>query len=175
MMNSSGPSRLPPSCGPGVSYRPLVPSGYPGFQATTYASRSYTGLAPGYTYQFPGKSCWVTLCRQHAPSPQAVLTPRGGGVWGAWLGVHWRLGRKGMSEEGSPPPPSTPSTEAESRGASCGTAWYSSRPAVHSLSVSSLPRTPTRLQDCHFYQRQHWTCSGDFPKGHCESGRYKPT
>ncbi|OWK14430.1 MSI1 [Cervus elaphus hippelaphus] len=27
--------------------------GYPGFQATTYASRSYTGLAPGYTYQFP--------------------------------------------------------------------------------------------------------------------------
>uniref|UniRef100_A0A8C5KA13 RNA-binding protein Musashi homolog 2 n=1 Tax=Jaculus jaculus TaxID=51337 RepID=A0A8C5KA13_JACJA len=27
--------------------------GYPGFQATTYASRSYTSLAPGYTYQFP--------------------------------------------------------------------------------------------------------------------------
>ncbi|XP_030438890.1 RNA-binding protein Musashi homolog 1 isoform X8 [Gopherus evgoodei] len=27
--------------------------GYPGFQAATYASRSYTGLAPGYTYQFP--------------------------------------------------------------------------------------------------------------------------
>ncbi|XP_040206183.1 RNA-binding protein Musashi homolog 1 isoform X3 [Rana temporaria] len=29
--------------------------GYPGFQAATYASRSYTGLAPGYTYQFPGE------------------------------------------------------------------------------------------------------------------------
>ncbi|XP_069475852.1 RNA-binding protein Musashi homolog 1 isoform X1 [Ambystoma mexicanum] len=27
--------------------------GYPGFQAATYASRSYAGLAPGYTYQFP--------------------------------------------------------------------------------------------------------------------------
>ncbi|XP_016424718.1 RNA-binding protein Musashi homolog 1-like isoform X4 [Sinocyclocheilus rhinocerous] len=27
--------------------------GYPGFQAATYASRSYTSLAPGYTYQFP--------------------------------------------------------------------------------------------------------------------------
>ncbi|XP_068767098.1 RNA-binding protein Musashi homolog 1 isoform X3 [Struthio camelus] len=27
--------------------------GYPGFQAATYASRSYTGIAPGYTYQFP--------------------------------------------------------------------------------------------------------------------------
>uniref|UniRef100_A0A8C5G218 RNA-binding protein Musashi homolog 1-like n=1 Tax=Gouania willdenowi TaxID=441366 RepID=A0A8C5G218_GOUWI len=30
--------------------------GYPGFQATTYTSRSYSGLAPGYTYQFPGKT-----------------------------------------------------------------------------------------------------------------------
>ncbi|XP_016092431.1 RNA-binding protein Musashi homolog 1 isoform X4 [Sinocyclocheilus grahami] len=27
--------------------------GYPGFQAATYASRSYTSLTPGYTYQFP--------------------------------------------------------------------------------------------------------------------------
>uniref|UniRef100_A0A8D3CZZ8 RRM domain-containing protein n=1 Tax=Scophthalmus maximus TaxID=52904 RepID=A0A8D3CZZ8_SCOMX len=30
--------------------------GYPGFQTTTYTSRSYSGIAPGYTYQFPGKS-----------------------------------------------------------------------------------------------------------------------
>uniref|UniRef100_A0A671QGW1 RNA-binding protein Musashi homolog 1-like n=2 Tax=Sinocyclocheilus anshuiensis TaxID=1608454 RepID=A0A671QGW1_9TELE len=30
--------------------------GYPGFQAATYASRGYTGITPGYTYQFPGKS-----------------------------------------------------------------------------------------------------------------------
>uniref|UniRef100_A0A8C9TMS0 RNA-binding protein Musashi homolog 2 n=1 Tax=Scleropages formosus TaxID=113540 RepID=A0A8C9TMS0_SCLFO len=29
--------------------------GYPGFQAATYASRGYTGITPGYTYQFPGK------------------------------------------------------------------------------------------------------------------------
>uniref|UniRef100_A0A3B3YB68 RRM domain-containing protein n=1 Tax=Poecilia mexicana TaxID=48701 RepID=A0A3B3YB68_9TELE len=28
--------------------------GYPGFQTTTYTSRSYSGIAPGYTYQFPG-------------------------------------------------------------------------------------------------------------------------
>ncbi|XP_039209382.1 RNA-binding protein Musashi homolog 1-like isoform X3 [Crotalus tigris] len=27
--------------------------GYPGFQAATYTSRSYTSIAPGYTYQFP--------------------------------------------------------------------------------------------------------------------------
>uniref|UniRef100_A0AAY4E4P3 RRM domain-containing protein n=1 Tax=Denticeps clupeoides TaxID=299321 RepID=A0AAY4E4P3_9TELE len=27
--------------------------GYPGFQTATYASRSYTGITPGYTYQFP--------------------------------------------------------------------------------------------------------------------------
>ncbi|NWR34934.1 MSI1H protein, partial [Tachuris rubrigastra] len=33
--------------------------GYPGFQAATYASRSYTGIAPGYTYQFPGE--WSSL------------------------------------------------------------------------------------------------------------------
>uniref|UniRef100_A0A8D3E8B6 Musashi RNA-binding protein 1 n=1 Tax=Scophthalmus maximus TaxID=52904 RepID=A0A8D3E8B6_SCOMX len=28
--------------------------GYPGFQTATYTSRSYAGLTPGYTYQFPG-------------------------------------------------------------------------------------------------------------------------
>ncbi|KTF86679.1 hypothetical protein cypCar_00010584 [Cyprinus carpio] len=27
--------------------------GYPGFQTATYASRGYTGITPGYTYQFP--------------------------------------------------------------------------------------------------------------------------
>uniref|UniRef100_A0A8C5CJH7 RRM domain-containing protein n=1 Tax=Gadus morhua TaxID=8049 RepID=A0A8C5CJH7_GADMO len=27
--------------------------GYPGFQAATYTSRSYAGITPGYTYQFP--------------------------------------------------------------------------------------------------------------------------
>uniref|UniRef100_A0A665TPB2 RNA-binding protein Musashi homolog 2 n=1 Tax=Echeneis naucrates TaxID=173247 RepID=A0A665TPB2_ECHNA len=30
--------------------------GYPGFQTATYTSRSYSGIAPGYTYQFPGRS-----------------------------------------------------------------------------------------------------------------------
>lgn len=33
----------------------LFLTGYPGFQTTTYTSRSYTGIAPGYTYQFPGE------------------------------------------------------------------------------------------------------------------------
>ena len=32
----------------------LVLTGYPGFQAATYTSRSYAGITPGYTYQFPG-------------------------------------------------------------------------------------------------------------------------
>uniref|UniRef100_A0A3Q0SK03 Musashi RNA binding protein 1b n=1 Tax=Amphilophus citrinellus TaxID=61819 RepID=A0A3Q0SK03_AMPCI len=27
--------------------------GYPGFQTATYTSRSYAGITPGYTYQFP--------------------------------------------------------------------------------------------------------------------------
>ncbi|XP_070760114.1 RNA-binding protein Musashi homolog 1b isoform X1 [Enoplosus armatus] len=29
-------------------------TGYPGFQTATYTSRSYAGITPGYTYQFPG-------------------------------------------------------------------------------------------------------------------------
>lgn len=96
---------------------PLAPSGYPGFQATTYASRSYTGLAPGYTYQFPGKSCSVSLCCQHVPGSQAVSLLRVVSR-GAWLGrgsACWTLGRKGMSEEGAPlstHPLLTPSPEA---------------------------------------------------------------
>uniref|UniRef100_A0A8C1QUV8 RNA-binding protein Musashi homolog 2 n=1 Tax=Cyprinus carpio TaxID=7962 RepID=A0A8C1QUV8_CYPCA len=35
--------------------------GYPGFQAATYAGRSYTSLTPGYTYQFPGKTQSIPL------------------------------------------------------------------------------------------------------------------
>ncbi|KAF3820731.1 hypothetical protein GH733_005276 [Mirounga leonina] len=43
--------------------------GYPGFQATTYASRSYTGLAPGYTYQFP------EFRVERTPLPSAPVLP----------------------------------------------------------------------------------------------------
>lgn len=32
----------------------FVSTGYPGFQTATYTSRSYAGITPGYTYQFPG-------------------------------------------------------------------------------------------------------------------------
>lgn len=32
----------------------FLPTGYPGFQTATYTSRSYAGITPGYTYQFPG-------------------------------------------------------------------------------------------------------------------------
>lgn len=48
---------------------PLILSGYPGFQATTYASRSYTGLAPGYTYQFP------EFRVERTPLPSAPVLP----------------------------------------------------------------------------------------------------
>uniref|UniRef100_A0A8C6UMA6 Musashi RNA-binding protein 1 n=1 Tax=Neogobius melanostomus TaxID=47308 RepID=A0A8C6UMA6_9GOBI len=34
---------------------------YPGFQTATYTSRSYAGITPGYTYQFPGKICTRTI------------------------------------------------------------------------------------------------------------------
>ncbi|KAJ3602098.1 hypothetical protein NHX12_029857 [Muraenolepis orangiensis] len=46
--------------------------GYPGFQATTYTSRSYSGIPPGYTYQFPA----IPLTALHSltsPGPMADL------------------------------------------------------------------------------------------------------
>uniref|UniRef100_F6VEK6 Musashi RNA binding protein 1 n=1 Tax=Monodelphis domestica TaxID=13616 RepID=F6VEK6_MONDO len=80
--------------------RPHLPTGYPGFQAATYASRSYTGLAPGYTYQFPGK-CHGPRC----PVPACSRAPAQGLVcWALFSrlsGSHpWAL---------APPPGSTPS------------------------------------------------------------------
>lgn len=38
----------------------LSPAGYPSFQTATYTSRSYAGITPGYTYQFPGKHNTLT-------------------------------------------------------------------------------------------------------------------
>lgn len=40
-------------CNPDVDSG-FVSAGYPGFQTATYTSRSYAGITPGYTYQFPG-------------------------------------------------------------------------------------------------------------------------
>lgn len=78
---------------------PLILSGYPGFQATTYASRSYTGLAPGYTYQFPGKSCLVVPLLPACPRfpGQSDSSGRCPGVHGWGRGVclleAWKEGR----------------------------------------------------------------------------------
>uniref|UniRef100_A0A667Y3K0 Musashi RNA binding protein 1 n=1 Tax=Myripristis murdjan TaxID=586833 RepID=A0A667Y3K0_9TELE len=53
--------------------------GYPGFQTTTYTSRSYSGIAPGYTYQFPEFHLERTplLTSSHPPelAGQWLLTP----------------------------------------------------------------------------------------------------
>lgn len=38
----------------------LYPAGYPSFQTATYTSRSYAGITPGYTYQFPGNHVMLT-------------------------------------------------------------------------------------------------------------------
>uniref|UniRef100_A0A8C8HMD8 RRM domain-containing protein n=1 Tax=Oncorhynchus tshawytscha TaxID=74940 RepID=A0A8C8HMD8_ONCTS len=47
--------------------------GYPGFQTATYTSRSYTGITPGYTYQFPGKNLllhpFILPCVKHGSAP----------------------------------------------------------------------------------------------------------
>ncbi|XP_075071051.1 RNA-binding protein Musashi homolog 1 isoform X4 [Mixophyes fleayi] len=48
--------------------------GYPGFQAATYASRSYTGIAPGYTYQFPA----IPLTAYGPVAAAAAAVVRGG-------------------------------------------------------------------------------------------------
>uniref|UniRef100_A0A673XF62 Musashi RNA binding protein 1 n=1 Tax=Salmo trutta TaxID=8032 RepID=A0A673XF62_SALTR len=48
---------------------------YPGFQAATYASRSYPGIAPGYTYQFPGMNITLSKIMSNCPSllcPSAI-------------------------------------------------------------------------------------------------------
>uniref|UniRef100_A0AAQ5YGZ2 RRM domain-containing protein n=1 Tax=Amphiprion ocellaris TaxID=80972 RepID=A0AAQ5YGZ2_AMPOC len=49
--------------------------GYPGFQTTTYTSRSYSGIAPGYTYQFPGSTPSRTagFLGTSSPGPMADL------------------------------------------------------------------------------------------------------
>lgn len=64
-----------PACSNGVLFSS---SGYPGFQAATYASRSYTGIAPGYTYQFPGEwsslLCFL-LCLQVMGVPGMIYNP----------------------------------------------------------------------------------------------------
>ncbi|XP_059185053.1 RNA-binding protein Musashi homolog 1-like isoform X2 [Centropristis striata] len=48
--------------------------GYPGFQTTTYTSRSYSGIAPGYTYQFPEFHLERTplLTSSHPPELAAI-------------------------------------------------------------------------------------------------------
>ncbi|XP_029493489.1 RNA-binding protein Musashi homolog 1 isoform X15 [Oncorhynchus nerka] len=48
--------------------------GYPGFQAATYASRSYTGITPGYTYQFPA----IPLSAYGPMAAAAAAVARGG-------------------------------------------------------------------------------------------------
>lgn len=68
-------SQTLPACTNGVLFS--FP-GYPGFQAATYASRSYTGIAPGYTYQFPGE--WSSLlcflvCLQVMGAPGMIYNP----------------------------------------------------------------------------------------------------
>uniref|UniRef100_A0A669EUZ1 Musashi RNA binding protein 1 n=2 Tax=Oreochromis TaxID=8139 RepID=A0A669EUZ1_ORENI len=48
--------------------------GYPGFQTATYTSRSYSGIAPGYTYQFPEFHLERTplLTSSHPPELAAI-------------------------------------------------------------------------------------------------------
>uniref|UniRef100_A0A3B5AYS6 RNA-binding protein Musashi homolog 1-like n=1 Tax=Stegastes partitus TaxID=144197 RepID=A0A3B5AYS6_9TELE len=49
--------------------------GYPGFQTATYTSRSYAGITPGYTYQFPGStpSRSAGFLGTSSPGPMAEL------------------------------------------------------------------------------------------------------
>nr|BAF75025.1 Musashi-1d [Cynops pyrrhogaster] len=59
--------------------------GYPGFQAATYASRSYAGLAPGYTYQFPAIP--LTAYGPMAAAAAAVVRGTGPTRAGGFLGT----------------------------------------------------------------------------------------
>ncbi|XP_023834236.1 RNA-binding protein Musashi homolog 1-like isoform X5 [Salvelinus sp. IW2-2015] len=48
--------------------------GYPGFQTATYTSRSYTGITPGYTYQFPALSD-VSVLEFHLERTPLLTSP----------------------------------------------------------------------------------------------------
>ncbi|XP_035641319.1 RNA-binding protein Musashi homolog 1 isoform X10 [Oncorhynchus keta] len=58
--------------------------GYPGFQAATYASRSYTGISPGYTYQFPAipLSAYGPMAAAAAAVARGSTPSRSGGFLG---------------------------------------------------------------------------------------------
>ncbi|XP_014027236.2 RNA-binding protein Musashi homolog 1 isoform X10 [Oncorhynchus tshawytscha] len=58
--------------------------GYPGFQAATYASRSYTGITPGYTYQFPAipLSAYGPMAAAAAAVARGSTPSRSGGFLG---------------------------------------------------------------------------------------------
>ena len=62
--------------------------GYPGFQTTTYTSRSYSGIAPGYTYQFPGR-CVCTPHTAHSALRRHRLRDAGCDMQLIQLGVLW--------------------------------------------------------------------------------------
>uniref|UniRef100_A0A669BR42 Musashi RNA binding protein 1 n=1 Tax=Oreochromis niloticus TaxID=8128 RepID=A0A669BR42_ORENI len=47
--------------------------GYPGFQTATYTSRSYAGITPGYTYQFPGNPIPLTAYGPMAAAAAAAV------------------------------------------------------------------------------------------------------
>lgn len=151
---------VPTDQGEASDTRPLAPSGYPGFQATTYASRSYTGLAPGYTYQFPGESCSVSLLPA-CPRLPGSLTPQGG-VWGCMAGAGGLPagcleGRACLRKEHlSPPTPSSPIPRSWGWEHQRGPAWQlPPRPA------SCLLPLPPPPQVCHFHQRGHRAVSVD--------------
>uniref|UniRef100_A0A8D1EYF7 RNA-binding protein Musashi homolog 1 n=1 Tax=Sus scrofa TaxID=9823 RepID=A0A8D1EYF7_PIG len=107
--------------------------GYPGFQATTYASRSYTGLAPGYTYQFPGKSCSVSPSAAGMSLVPWQSDSSGRYLGGAWLGgglpAGGLEGRACLRKEClSLPIPSPPHPQKQGTGLPRGPAWQPSLP-----------------------------------------------
>lgn len=144
-------------------------SGYPGFQATTYASRSYTGLAPGYTYQFPGKSCPVSPSAAGMSLVPWQSDSSGRYLGGAWLGgglpAGGLEGRACLRKEClSLPIPSPPHPQKQGTGLPRGPAWQPSLPGW-SLPASCLSLFPTLLRGCHFHQKGHRASDGERPWG----------
>ncbi|XP_053299978.1 RNA-binding protein Musashi homolog 1 isoform X1 [Pleuronectes platessa] len=58
-----------------LSTTPNMWLGYPGFQTTTYTSRSYSGIAPGYTYQFPEFHLERTPLMTSSQHPELAAIP----------------------------------------------------------------------------------------------------
>uniref|UniRef100_A0A8C1LEG2 Zgc:110796 n=1 Tax=Cyprinus carpio TaxID=7962 RepID=A0A8C1LEG2_CYPCA len=122
--------------------------GYPGFQTATYASRGYTGITPGYTYQFPGKSTIPLTAYGPMAAAAAAAMVRGICLCFAVGSTHSRTaGFLGTSSPG--PMADLYAAANQDSGVSSYISAASPAPSTgfgHGLGVSTIRHTHTHLE-----------------------------